>query len=142
MAATLGGPEEFRTVIDDVFRLMDEDPEMGPALRAADVSQRLDFPDTGLVLNVRSAWAGEPGCLHWEWSDDVAWEPRIRLTMGSETAVRYFQGKENIAMAIARRRIRTGGDVTATLALIPLMKPVYPRFRELVREKYPHLLEG
>ena len=39
------------------------------------------------------------------------------MTMSSETANRYFQGKENIAIAIARRRIKAGGDVKAALAI-------------------------
>ena len=30
------------------------------------------------------------------------------MTMSSETANRYFQGKENVAIAIARRRIKAG----------------------------------
>jgi hypothetical protein len=42
-------------------------------------------------------------------------------------------------MAIARRRIKTGGDVKAALALIPITKPIYPRFREVVEADYPHL---
>ena len=46
------------------------------------------------------------------------------MTMSSETANRYFQGKENVAIAIARRRIKTGGDVKAALALIPVTKPL------------------
>jgi hypothetical protein len=54
------------------------------------------------------------------------------MTMSSETANRYFQGKENVALAIARRRIKTGGDVRASLALIPITK--------LVAEQYPHLV--
>ena len=37
------------------------------------------------------------------------------MTMSSETANRYFQGKENVAVAIARRRIKSGGDVKAAL---------------------------
>ncbi len=61
----------------------------------------------------------------WEWTDDVDWEPKVRMAMSSETANRYFQGKENVAMAIARRRIKAGGDVKAALALIPITKPVY-----------------
>ena len=31
-------------------------------------------------------------------------------------------------MAIARRRIKTGGDVKAALALIPITKPIYERY--------------
>ena len=61
------------------------------------------------------------------------------MKMSSETANRYFQGKENVAMAIARRRIKTGGDVKAALALIPITKPVFAHYRELVEREYPHL---
>ena len=46
------------------------------------------------------------------------------MSMSSETANRYFQGKENIAIAIARRRIKAGGDVKAALAMIPITKPL------------------
>ena len=52
---------------------------------------------------------------------------------------KYFQGKENVTIAIARRRIKTGGDVKAALALIPITKPVYARYTEVVESEYPHL---
>src|SRR3954467_15777289 len=132
-------PQEFREVIDKTFALMSEDPDMGPKLRDADVPQRFEFADMALVLNVRPARAGEAGCLHWEWTDDVDWAPKVRMTMSSETANRYFQGKENVAMAIARRRIKAGGDVKAALSLIPITKPVYARYTALVDAEYPHL---
>jgi hypothetical protein len=130
--------KEFRTVIDEIFTMMSEDPEMGPALRDADVPQRFEFDDFDMVVNIR-AGEGDEGNLHWEWSDDVAWEPRVRMKMSSETANKYFQGKENVAVAIARRRIKTGGDVKAALNLIPITKPVYARYRALVESDYPHL---
>lgn len=130
---------EFREVMDRIFTMMSEDPEMGPRLRDADVPQRFEFTDYDMVVNIRAARSGEDGTLHWEWSDDVDWEPRVRMSMSSETANKYFQGKENVAMAIARRRIRTGGDVKAALALIPITKPIYERYRAVVAEEYPHL---
>ena len=61
------------------------------------------------------------------------------MTMSSQTANRYFQGRENVAVAIARRRIKTGGDIRASLALIPITKPIYARYRDLVSSEYPHL---
>ena len=131
-------PKEFRTVIDQIFTMMSEDPEMGPALRDADVPQRFEFDDVDMVVNIR-AGEGDEGNLYWEWSDDVDWDPRVRMTMSSETANKYFQGKENVAVAIARRRIKTGGDVKAALSLIPITKPVYARDRDLVEAEYPHL---
>lgn len=126
-------------MMDRVFVLMDEDPDMGPKLRDADVPQRFEFEDLDLVVNVRAATTGEDANIVWEWSDDVAWEPKVKMTMSSETANRYFQGKENVAMAIARRRIKAGGDVKAALALMPITKPVFGHYRELVEREYPHL---
>ena len=130
---------EFREVMDRTFALMSEDPEMGPRLRTADVPQRFEFPDADLVVNIRACRDGEDGNLHWEWSDDVDWEPRVRMTMSSETANKYFQGKENVAMAIARRRIKTGGDVRAALEILPITKPVFERYLAMVQADYPHL---
>ena len=132
--------KEFKAVIDRTFALMDEDPEMGPRLRDADVPQRFEFSDVDLVLNMRAARSGEEGNLHWEWTDDVDWEPKVKMAMSSETANKYFQGKENVAMAIARRRIKTGGDVKAALALIPITKPLYDMYRDMVAADYPHLV--
>lgn len=130
---------EFREVMDRLFGHMSDDPEMGPALREADVPQRFEFEDLDLVMNVRAGRPGEPGNLHWEWTDDIDWEPRVRMNMSSEVANRYFQGRENVALAIARRRIKTGGDIRAALALIPITKPVYAHYRAMVTAEYPHL---
>jgi hypothetical protein len=140
MATSFDSPAEFREVIDEVFSMMDADPDMGPRLRDADVPQRFEFSDLDMVVNIRAAEPGEDGNLHWEWTDDVDWDPRVRMSMSSETANRYFQGKENIAMAIARRRIKTGGDVKAALALIPITKPIYARYRDYLEREHPHLL--
>jgi hypothetical protein len=139
MSAEFSSPKEFRQVMDRTFQMMDSDPDMGPKLRAADTPQRFEFTDVDLVVNIRATRDGEDGNLHWEWSDDVDWEPKVRMAMSSETANRYFQGKENVAIAIARRRIKTGGDVKAALALIPVTKPLYARYRTMVEEQYPHL---
>ena len=129
---------EFREVMDRTFAMMSSDPDMGPKLRDADAPQRFEFTDVDLVVNIRAGRDGEEN-LVWEWTDDVDWEPRVRMTMSTETCNRYFQGKENVAMAIARRRIKTGGDVRLALSLIPITKPIYERYREMVTREYPHL---
>ena len=132
---------EFRVVIDRAFELMSTDPDMGPKLREAETPQRFEFPDVDLVVNITARDEVVDGQnLVWEWSDDVGWEPDVKMTMDSEVANRYFQGKENVAMAIARRRIKTGGDVKAALSLIPITKPVYERYRTMLEAEYPHLV--
>jgi hypothetical protein len=139
MSSPFASPDEFREVMDKTFSLMSEDPDMGPKLREADVPQRFEFDDFDLVVNIRAGLPGEDAELHWEWTDDVDWEPKVRMTMSSETANKYFQGKENVPIAIARRRIKAGGDVKSALKLIPISKPVYERYRDMVGREYPHL---
>jgi hypothetical protein len=140
----MGSPKnakEFREVMDRVFEMMSTDPEMGPKLRAAETPQRFEFPDLDLVVNITSRPAEEDGQnLIWEWSDDVDWDPDVKMTMDSDVANKYFQGKENVAMAIARRRIKTSGNVKKALALIPITKPVESMYREMIESEYPHLV--
>jgi hypothetical protein len=133
--------DEFREVMDRVFDLMSTDPEMGPKLRDAQTPQRFEFPDLDLVCNVTYADDVSDGQnLRWEWSDSVGWEPEVEMKMDSEVANRYFQGKENVAMAIARRRIKTSGNVKKALTLVPITKPVYAQYRAMLEEEYPHLV--
>jgi hypothetical protein len=139
MRSPFASPQEFREVMDRMFGLLSEDPEVGPRLREADVPQRFEFVDVGLVLNVRAGRADEPGNLHWTWNDEIDWSPRVRMEMSSGTANRYFQGRVNVAYAIARRRIKTRGDLHAALELVPIAKPAHERWRELVATEYPHL---
>src|SRR5437879_4495033 len=121
--------------------MMSTDPDMGPKLREAETPQRFEFPDLDLVVNITARDEEVDGQnLVWVWSDDVDWDPDVKMTMDSDVANRYFQGKENVAMAIARRRIKTSGNVKKAMALIPITKPVYEMYREMLEAEYPHLL--
>ena len=142
MGGAFKSAAEFREVMDRTFGLMSADPAMGPKLREADTPQRFEFPDLGLVVNVAGAKEGDSTHnLVWVWSDDVAWEPAVKMRMTSDVANRYFQGRENIAMAITRRRIKTSGDPRKALALVPVTKPVFEKYRDMLSAEYPHLVE-
>ena len=63
----------------------------------------------------------------------------MRLTVSSEVANRYFQGAENVPIASpdgASSRVAT----CAALELIPMTKPVYARYRALLKADFPHLI--
>jgi hypothetical protein len=131
---------EFREVMDRAFTLMSTDPEMGPKLRDAQVPQRFEFPDQDAVVNITYDEEGGEHNLRWEWSDDVDWEAKVVMTMSSEVANRYFQGKENVPLALARRRIKSSGDIKSALKLIPITKPVFAMYRQMLERDYPHLV--
>lgn len=131
---------EFHEVMDRAFSLMSTDPEMGPKLRDAQVPQRFEFPDQDAVVNITYDEEGGEHNLRWEWSDDVDWEPKVVMTMSSEVANSYFQGEENVPLALARRRIKSSGDIKSALKLLPITKPVFAMYRQMLERDYPHLV--
>lgn len=137
--------KEFVEVMDKLFTVMSTDPRMGPKLAAARVPQRWEFTDLGLVLNTTyaDAKAAKKGhFLRWVWGDkDCDWEPAVEMKMKSEVANKYFQGKENVPVAIALGRIKARGSVPKALKLIPITKPIYRIYREMLEDEgYDHLL--
>lgn len=137
----LRSTSEFREVMDQVLEMMSTDDDLGPRLRDAEVPQRFEFPDVDLVVNIAHAPEVRDGHhLRWRWSDDVDWDCEVEMRLDSDVANRYFQGEENVALAFARRRIKASGNAKKALALIPITKPLFTRYRELLEERYPHLV--
>ena len=140
-AVAFASSAEFREVMDRVFGFMSTHPEVGPKLREAEVPQRWEFPDLDMVVNLAGRAELEDGhYLRWTWTDPAPWSAEVELAMSSEVANRFFQGRENVAMAIARRRIKAGGNVSKMLTLVPLTRPVMDEYRALVEREYPHLV--
>jgi hypothetical protein len=137
--------KEFVNVMNKLFTLMSTDPKVGPKLAVARVPQRWVFSDLDLALNATyadQAAAKKGHFLKWVWGDDQRdWEPVVEMKMKAKVANRYFQGKENIPIAVATGRIKTKGNLPKALKLIPMVKPIYPKYRQMLEDEgYEHLL--
>jgi hypothetical protein len=129
---------ELRRLLDEVLSEVDADERAGPLLRAAGLRLRFRFPDLGMVLNV--ATSDEPEHhLRWRFSDDVDWEPKLELQMDSPVANAYFQGRESLAIGIARGRVKAKGDTRCALLYVPALRLIAEPYRRLVRDQAPHL---
>lgn len=144
--APFKSPEEFRRIFDELFDLLSRDRDAGPRLRARHCPQRYLFPDLGEVLNVWDAdgkKAKKGDHLVWVWGDAKrAWDPKVTVQMTSDVANRYFQGKENVPLAVARGRIRVvDGDLRDVLDLLPIVLPFHPKWvRHLKSTGQLHLI--
>jgi hypothetical protein len=144
--AGFSGPDEFKRVFEQIFQLMNDHPKIGRALRDAKAPHRFEITDYDLVFTVTWAPPEEEAAgrfLRWGWeSDGFSAEPLITMKMTSGVANRFFQGKENIALAIATGRVKLRGPLAKMLELAPVTRPVYPVYREwLANEGREHLLE-
>jgi hypothetical protein len=129
---------ELRQILDRVLKELDADPEQGAKLRAAGLQQRIEVTDLGLILNVGPGDEGSDH-LRWKFSDRVDWKPLVSLKMNSDVANAYLQGKENLAIAIVRKRISTSCDARAVVRYLPASRPIFERYRAIVESDYPHL---
>jgi hypothetical protein len=56
-------------------------------------------------------------------------EPEVVMSMEADTAHRFWLGKVNVTVALARGQIKAKGPVAKILKLVPLTKPVFPRYK-------------
>jgi putative sterol carrier protein len=59
-------------------------------------------------------------------------EPEVTMSMAADTAHRFWLGQVNITVALARGQIKAKGPVAKILKLVPLTKPVFPRYKALL----------
>jgi hypothetical protein len=130
---------EMREVLTALLSEIERDSELGERLRSTHSSYRYVFPDLGLTLSVASI-EDEKRCIRWSFSDDPEWEAALTLEMSSEVANRYLQGRENLAIALARGSIRCSCDARAALSLLPINRQLSACFREVLERDFPHLL--
>ena len=128
--------EEFRDLLDRTLRELDDDPRAGPILRASGLSLRLRLIDLDLTATVR---ASEEAGHHLRWSFDDPASAGLDLAMDSRTANAYLQGKESLAIAIARGRVRCSGESRLAVLFLPVLRLAVEPYRRLVREAYPQL---
>jgi hypothetical protein len=135
----VGSRAEFRKLLDRALREVDGDDRAGTLLRATGLRIRFDFPDLGLVLNVAATDGGEHH-LRWAFADAAEWKPKLELRMDSAVANAYLQGRESLAIAIARRQVRCRGEARVALLYVPAIRLLCEPYRRIVEDEHPGLL--
>jgi putative sterol carrier protein len=122
---------------DDVYRFigrlyqeMAVDPELAPRFQKANttVQYRLRDPDARITVNLHP---GEEMQVDLGQSE---MEPEVIMSMDADTAHRFWLGKVNVTAALARGQIKAKGPVAKILKLVPLVKPVFPRYEQMLRD--------
>jgi hypothetical protein len=138
-AVGFASAEELREVLTALLGEIDSESELGTRMRSARVSYRYVFPDLGLTLTVASSDERDHN-VRWSFADDPELQPRLTLEMSSVVANLYLQGAENLAIAMARGRIRCSGESRAALDLLPISSQLAACYRRVLERDFPHLL--
>jgi putative sterol carrier protein len=122
--------QEVYSFIGRLFKELADDDELGPRFRRADtiVQYQYSNPDSKITVKMKD---GQEGQVDFGPSD---LEPEIVMTMDADTAHKFWLGKVNVTMALARGQMKAKGPVAKILKLVPLVKPVFPRYRQMLEE--------
>ena len=116
---------EVYEYIGKLFLNLRDDPVLGPQLRRANtIAQFRNFnPESQITVAM---------CEQQELRVDFGptdLEPEIEMLMDADIAHRFWLGRINATVALARGQMKFTGPVAKILKLVPLVKPVFPRYR-------------
>jgi hypothetical protein len=123
--------QEVYDTIGKLFEDLRDDAELFPKFQNADTIVRYEFREPDSQITVKML-AGEPGQVDFGPSE---MEPEVTMSMEADTAHRFWLGKVNITVALARGQIKAQGPVAKILKLVPLVKPVFPRYEAQLEEQ-------
>jgi hypothetical protein len=117
--------EEVYEILGALFREITADPELGPKFRQADTIVRYEYSNPEAVITVRLS-EGEGEDVEF---GEPARDPEVTMVMEADTAHRFWLGEVDVTVALARGQIKANGPVAKILKLVPLAKPVFPRYK-------------
>jgi hypothetical protein len=129
----LGQFKDESDVYRFIGRLMQElaaDPELAPKFRRADttVQYRMHDPDAQITVQMRPDHEMQvdlgPSDL----------DPEVVMSLAADTAHRFWLGKVNVTVALARGHIVAKGPVAKILRLVPLVQPAFARYERMLRD--------
>src|SRR5688500_7217308 len=129
--------DQLRAALERTLREIDADERLGPLIGATGLRMRFEFTDLVTALTVA---AGEAGAnLPGSFADDPGWTPKLTLRMTADVANRYLQGRESLAIGIARGQVRCQGDSRTALLYLPAARLFCEPYRRVVEADYPAL---
>src|SRR3954447_16156962 len=116
--------------IGRLFQELAVDPELAPRFQAANtiVQYQMHDPDSQITVEM---------CPDRPLRVDLGetdLDPEVVMTMEADTAHRFWLGKVNVTVALARGQMNAKGPVAKILKLVPLVKPVFPRYEHMLQE--------
>jgi hypothetical protein len=117
--------QEVYDVIGKLFQDLAEDDGLAEKFRKANtiVAYEHREPDSTITVRLQE---DQPVNVDF---GETEMEPEVTMSMEADTAHLFWLGRVNVTVALARGQIKASGPVAKILKLVPLTKPVFPRYK-------------
>lgn len=119
---------EVAKYIGGIFETAFDDAEIGPKLVGTGLVVAFDFTDPEALVVIDMANKAVREGL------EGGAPPMATMSMTAETGNAYWQGKVNLPLAMAKKKIRVEGNVGSLLKLAPLGKKLYPGYIQRLKD--------
>ena len=109
-----------------LFQDLVQDDELMAKFQRANTIVQYQFQNPESQITVKML-QGEEGQVD---LGETELDPEVIMAMDADTAHRFWLGKVNVTVALSRGQIKAKGPVAKILKLVPIAKPVFPRYRE------------
>jgi putative sterol carrier protein len=122
--------DEVYAYIGKLFQDLADDEELAAKFGKANTIVQYQYrqPESQITVKLIDGEGGQVDC------GQTMLEPEVVMTMDADTAHRFWLGNVNVTVALARGQMKAKGPVAKILKLVPLVKPVFPRYRRLLEE--------
>ena len=120
--------EELYKYMGQIFALAFETDGLKEKLNATGVTLKLNLADPDSTIAV------DFGRGIVEFGDDITMDVAVDLQMSADTAHKFWLGKLNVPLAIAKREIKVHGSVQKVLKLAPLMQPLHEQYQQILKD--------
>ena len=117
--------QEVYDHIGRLFQDLMQDQELLPKFQRANTIVQYAFRDPESRITVKMLEGEDPQVD----LGPTELDPEVTMSMDADTAHRFWLGKVNVTVALARGQMKAKGPVAKILKLVPLVKPVFPRYR-------------
>jgi putative sterol carrier protein len=122
--------DEVYRFIGQLFVDIAQDDELAPKFQKANTIVQYQYrdPESQVTVSLREEDDGRVDL------GETTMEPEVVMTMDVDTAHRFWLGKVNVTVALARGQMKAKGPVAKILKLVPLTKPIFPRYRAMLEQ--------
>lgn len=121
--------DEVKDILGGFFKKLATDEQIGPKLLASNLILKFVYksPDASITVDL----SGDEAQFFF---DNDEKKVDVTMSMKADTAHRFWLGKVNLVIALARREITAKGPIPKILKLLPIIKPAYKIYPQYLKD--------
>lgn len=130
--------KEVEKVFSDFIGGILVHPLIGPKLARSKMIIQFQYTDPDCQITINFKDPTPPGAPPFVWGPTPL-VPDVMFKQSADFSNRFWQGKENVIAAMAKRQVTAQGSITKALQLIPIIRPsfrIYPQTLEKLGMKH------